>query len=68
MKRPTNSREMPKGHPGEVDEGDRLGHPAEEAAGGTEADFNPRDEVVRAGKGIGLPPNLRRHRKKRIST
>ena len=67
MKHPTNSREMPKGHPGEVDEGDRLGYPAEEAAGGTGAAFNPRDEVVR-GKGIGLPTNLRRHRKKRIST
>ena len=66
MKRPTNSREMPKGHPGEVDEGDRLGHPAEEAAGGTGADFNPRDEVVR-GRGIGLPTNQRRHRRKRIS-
>ena len=66
MKRPTNSREMPKGHPGEVDEGDRLGHPAEEAAGGTGADFNPRDEVVR-GRGSGLPTNQRRHRKKRIS-
>ena len=65
MKRPTNSREMPKGHPGEVDEGD--GHPAEEAAGGIGADFNPRDEMVR-GKGIGLPTILRRHRKKRIST
>ena len=66
MKHPTNSREMPKGHPGEVDEGDRLGHPAEEAAGGTGADFNPRDEVVR-GRGIGPPTNQRRHRRKQIS-
>ena len=66
MKRPTNSREMPKGHPGEVDEGDRLGHPAGEAAGGTGADSNPRDEVVR-GRGIGLPTNQRRHRRKQIS-